>query len=122
MIQVVANGLQDDYSEWEEFEPVYLQSVVMTEIWKKDVKKFVYHYPKTTAISFKAFDKKLKIVLKRRDAVFGAAASMSDYHPEDLDINFVEGERGCGVGCCVLVVVCKQWTARRTGECTQSLI
>ena len=88
----VSAGLENDYSEWEEFEPVYRDPVLMTEIWKDDVRKFVYHYPKTTAISFKAFGQKLKIVLKRRDAVFGTGASMSDYHPEDLDHNFVEGE------------------------------
>ena len=90
-LEDVGEGLENDFSEWEEFEPVYREPILMTEIWKGDVRNFVYHYPKTTAISFKAFGKKLKIVLKRRDAVFAAAASMSDYHPEDLDRNFVEG-------------------------------
>ena len=85
--------MESDYGEYEEFVPTYLEPVLMTEMWVGDEMKSFYHYPKTTAISLKAFNKSIKFILARRDAVFGAKASMSDYHPDDLDNNFVEGER-----------------------------
>ena len=84
--------LEDDFGHFEEFTPTFLEPIVMTEIWNEDEEKtYVYHYPKTTAIFFTAFGEKFKIILKRRDAIFGEEISTSDFHDEEMDYHFAQG-------------------------------
>jgi len=83
---------ENHYENYEEFEPNFLEPIMMTEMWSGNEKKFVYHYPKTTVVTFRAFDVSFKLMLKRRDSVFAGGVSMSDYHEEEPDKNFREGE------------------------------
>ena len=49
------------YENYEEFEPNFLEPIMMTEMWSGNEKKFVYHYPKTTVVTFRCESPKNQI-------------------------------------------------------------
>jgi len=82
--------LEDIFNEYEDIDIEYREPIVMTEMMSGNKKKFIYHYPKTTVVSFRAFDNSFDLMLKRRDSVFSSKVSLTDYSKDDPDKNFKE--------------------------------